>query len=505
MKRAISIPMTLIISLSVFGSSLFTVNATPASAINIECGDYSYKVLADGTASIESYNGTATSVDVPSELDGYKVTSLGAFAFCRTENLESVTIPESVTIIVDSAFHKCDNLYEIKIDSNNPIYDSRENCNAIIESETNTLIAGCNGTIIPSGVTSVGSCAFSGCTNLSSITIPEGVTSVGGAVFINCTNLSSVTISKSVTNIGDDPFYGCVNLAEIKVDSNNPVYDSRENCNALIESKTNTLIAGCKNTVIPDNITTIAEEAFYNCEGLTAITIPQSVTSIADSAFSSCTNLTSITIPDGVTSIGTCVFHYCLSLSEIKIDGNNKVYDSRENCNAIIESDTNTLIAGCKDTTIPDTVTSIGKGAFSGCTNLESIIIPKSLTSIGEDAFYNCRNLKSITIPDNVTNIGEDAFDTNSENMCLYVSKNSNAHKYAKSADLNYELIDSVDNDNTSETINSVDNDDKKSKLLIWGTGYILLSIAILIVIAVTVLCIVIFKKQRDVASNSSR
>ena len=287
---------------------------------------------------------------------------------------------------------------------------------------------------IPNSVTSIGRHAFCFCSGLTSITIPNSVTSIGEAAFCFCSGLTSITIPNSVTSIGDCAFSGCSGLTSIIVDSNNTVYDSRDNCNAIIEKATNTLIAGCQNTVIPNGVTSIGKEAFRGCSdltsitipnsvtsigirafsgcsGLTSVTIPNSVTSIGDNAFYWCSDLTSITIPNSVTSIGDYVFIGCSGLTSIIVDSNNTVYDSRDNCNAIIEKDINTLIAGCKNTIIPNSVTSIGHGAFGNCFSLTSITIPNSVTSIGDDAFAGCSDLTSITIPNSVTSIGECAFE----------------------------------------------------------------------------------------------
>lgn len=154
-------------------------------------------------------------------------------------------------------------------------------------------------------------------------------------------------------------------------------------------------------------VTSIGEDAFRCCENLTSITIPSSVTSIGEWAFNGCSSLTSITIPSSVTSIGEGAFRFCESLTQIKVDSGNPVYDSRDNCNAIIETKSNTLIAGCASTIIPNSVTSIGKQAFWGCKSLTSITIPSSVTSIGDMAFCCCSSLTSITIPTHITNIDE--------------------------------------------------------------------------------------------------
>ena len=262
---------------------------------------------------------------------------------------------------------------------------------------------------IPGSVTEIEYCAFHDCIGLTSITIPNNVTSIGPA-FYGCNGLTSIFIPKNVTSI-DRSFNACSSLESIVVEEGNTVYDSRNNCNALIETASNTLIRGCQNSIIPESITTIGFSAFTQCYGLTSITIPNSVTSIENSAFWDCSNLTSISIPNSVDNIGESSFGYCGRLESIVVEGGNTKYDSRNNCNALIETASNTLIRGCKNTIIPEGITTIGHSAFSACDDITSVTIPNSVTSIGDDAFGNCFNLTSITIPENVVVIDRCAFD----------------------------------------------------------------------------------------------
>ena len=188
--------------------------------------------------------------------------SLGAPWYNNRGKIKKVVIEDGVTSIGNHAFELCPSLTSVTI---------------------------------PNSVKSIGSYAFLYCKGLTSITIPNSVTSIGGFTFEGCSGLTSITIPNSVTSIGDMAFLGCTGLNLITVEKGNTKYDSRDNCNAIIETNTNKLIAGCKNTIIPNSVMSVGESAFYGCSGLTSITIPNSVTSIGNWAFSYCSGLTSIT------------------------------------------------------------------------------------------------------------------------------------------------------------------------------------------------------------------
>ncbi len=297
-----------------------------ANAYDVQIDGIYYNLLSDAKAAVTSGDNKYTGdITIPSSFDyngtTYNVTSIGYHAFWNCSGLTSVDIPSSVT--------------------------------------------------------SIGYEAFLGCTGLTFVNIPNSVTSIGGSAFERCSGLTSVTIPNSVTYIEQNAFYNCSGLTSIVVDKNNTVYDSREDCNAIINTATNTLVTGCVNTIIPNSVTYIEQNAFYGCSSLTSVTIPNSVKNIEEYAFSGCRGLTSIDIPNSVTNIDESAFCDCRGLTSIDI---------------------------------PNSVTNIDESAFRDCSGLTSVVIPNSVTSIGGRAFENCSSLASVTIPNSVTSIGYEAF-----------------------------------------------------------------------------------------------
>ncbi|WP_321976607.1 leucine-rich repeat protein [Prevotella sp.] len=294
--------------------------------------DYMTKEEAERVVSEDLQPGTSSSTSIFYKYQ-YQITHFEEFEYFK-----------SVTSIAQCAFQNCSSLTSINI---------------------------------PSSVTSIGNKAFQNCSSLTSINIPSGVTDINSLAFYGCSSLTSINIPSSVTSIGYNAFSGCGKLEAIVVAEGNKVYDSRNGCNAIIYTSRNGLIRGCKNTVIPNEVTSINEYAFSGCSSLTSIVIPSSVTSIGNGTFQGCSSLTSINIPSSVTSIGNGTFQGCSSLTGINI---------------------------------PSGVTRIGDRAFYDCSSLTSINIPSGVTDINSYVFSGCSSLTSINIPSSVTYIGYNAF-----------------------------------------------------------------------------------------------
>ena len=616
------------------------------------------------------------------------LTSIGCAAFARCSKLTSVNIPANVDRIDKEVFRECSLLTNLTVSENNPVYDSRNNCNAIIDTNKNKLIVTCKTTTIPYGIVSIGDSAFYDCYDLTSISIPNSVKNIGEMAFSSCNKLKNLILPDSVTNIENDAFehcdaltsltipnsvtkieshafggcrklttinlpnslkfiasflfLGCSELTTVNIPDNvktievdsfslcpkltnitipngvtnietfafrgcgftevtipRTVKEIGENafgyeyygnnvkienfvikggigseaqryaeandipfvaikniiasgitgdCTWELDDEGTLTISGngamgdydynkpapwknyefskviiedgvtnvgnvafycCVNLSdisLPDGLTKVGYGAFESCTSLSSIDLPDSVTNLQGCAFENCTSLSSITIPNGVTSFGSGTFYGCTSLSRIFISDNvnrisfsnqawhqepyiycleeyinpfpnlseiiisegNTKYDSRNNCNAIIETESNTLVYGCKNTVIPNSVTSIGEEAFEECIGLENITIPESVSNINACAFLYCKNLSSITIPRSVTSIGINTFE-GCKNLTIYGYEDSYAETYANSNNIPFVAIKNIIASGT--TGDCTWELDDKGRLTISGNG----------------------------------
>lgn len=234
-----------------------------------------------------------------------------------------------------------------------------------------------------------GDASFSNCEELSTVEISNSVTSIGSNAFAGNSKLSSIIIPKNVAEIGSGAFSRCPLLSFISVDPNNMVYDSRDNCNAIIKKSNMSLVQGCKNTVFPTGVRSIGPWAFGGCK-VTSIEIPNTVKSIGMSAFYGCANLSSVVIPEGVNEIGCSAFHNCISLTDI---------------------------------IIPNGVSVVESQVFYGCTSLSNVDIPSGVSEIDGSAFSNCTGLKRIICRANVppTITSNDVFENVGSDVEVYV------------------------------------------------------------------------------------
>ena len=439
--------------------ALLTTSSLWAYDYDFERNEIRYKIISDevGNRTVEvvgSYTNYATHFTIPKTVihgaAAYEVIRIGDEAFDNHKTIAVIELPNSITSIGKSAFYNS-TLKEITIP--NSVTDIEESAFKSCTKLTSATLG--------NNVMTIGEDAFYNCTGLTSITIPNSVTTIGKYAFSGCSLLTSVTIPESVTNMSANPFSGCSAVTSIVWNAkkctdpfnvlvfgdictqitsftfgdsvqhipaymcygmNNLTSITIPNSVTSIGSSAFRDCTGLTSITIPNSVTSIGSNVFYGCSSLTSITIPNSVTSIGNYAFYNCSGLTSITIPNSVTSIGDYVFSGCSGLISIIVEDTNSTYDSRDNCNAIIKTATNTLIIGCKNTTIPNSVTSIGNNAFYGCSSLTSITIPNSVTSIGSSAFYGCSGLTSITsLAEIPPTLGSSVFYNVSTTIPVYV------------------------------------------------------------------------------------
>ncbi len=465
------------------GCSSVTGVTIPDSVTSIGNGAFSF---CSSLENIQVESGSATYASVDGVLFDKDRTTL---ILCPQGKTGVYAIPSSVTSIGDDAFVYCSNLTSVTIPSS-------------VTSIGNSAFAYCfslTGVTIPDSVTSIGDGAFANCDSLTSVTIPNSVTSIEKDTFWGCTSLTGATIPKSVTSIGNGAFSGCTKLthvyytgskkqwAKISVGSDNGPLNKAGIQYNYVEKKPKTIAKGScgknvtwvlngnglltisgtgamndydrgkapwysnrktiKTVQIENGVTSIGDDTFADCSSLTGVAIPSGVTSLGVGAFFNCSSLTGVAIPDSVINIGVVAFSGCSSLERIQVGSGNTAYVSVDGI--LYDKDRTTLIAcpggktevyaipesvksigegafyGCTSmtgVTIPDSVTSIGDMAFCGCTSLTYVIIPSSVKSIGKGAFYGCSSLINVTIPESVKSIGQKAFSDCSSLTDVYYS-----------------------------------------------------------------------------------
>ena len=360
--------------------------------------------------------------------------SIGEMAFANCQYLIEIEIPDSVTNIGESAFSGCKRLKSVKLPSSLKK----------IEDYTFWNCRGLESIEIPDSVTEIGSMAFFFCLSLERVKLsnslqelksetffrspfkeiifPDSLKRIECEAFRFCYNIESIHIPKSVECIEGIVAYDTPNLKTITVAEENKFYDSRDNCNAIIETATNTLMQGISST-FPASVRVIGNLAFTVINDIETIDIPSTIEKIGFFAYGTCESAKKITIPASVKEIGISPFSQTPNVDIIEVDKDNKFYDSRDNCNAIIETATNTLLKGCNTTVIPNGVEKIAHNAFSNCKNLTTLTIPKTVKSFDSFFINGCDNLKTIKVPKGKGEYYRELINQHSRDLALLVKE----------------------------------------------------------------------------------
>lgn len=376
--------LSLLFTIAIIGLTL----SVSATAHDFEIDGVYYDIVGDGCVEVVrgttyyrgggiEYHHTTGDVVIPARVNGYKVIGIGEFAQIAPSSISlpetlsyikkyafgggtifELYIPKSITNINECAFSSLSNLCKIEVDENNPAYDSRDNCNAIIRSVDNSLILGCANTIIPNTVTRIGDNAFGGNSSIIKISIPNSVTQIGKDAFNKCSSLLDIDISNSLISIGDYAFSHCSKLKKI---------------------------------VFPQNLSSIGNAVFSNCSNLEEVEFPSNLTSIGTRAFNNCSSLTSLVFPSSLQHINEYAFNYCSNLREVTFKSNLTIWQWAFNgCTNLEKVAFDYGIIGGN--------TEIFKYAFNMCSEIQQLILPKKVTSISEFAFYTCSNLNYIEV-----------------------------------------------------------------------------------------------------------
>ena len=365
---------------------------------------YSYEVEEDDAgqeyAVITGYNGGASALAIPSEIDGYEVREIGKSAFYNDDNIRSVVIPSSVAEIGVQAFGGCDALSNVQLSSNlqRLNYSSFGNCPSLKEIH------------IPKSLTEVGTSYWTGSVNLqggpfdgsglTAVTFEDGTTSVLGGLFYDATSLQDVELLDSMTSIGGSAFRNCTSLETIEI----------PNSITSIGNSAFNMCESLKAINIPDSVTTIGAMAFQSCTDLSSVKLSNNLLELNYSSFGNCPSLKEIHIPKTLTEVGTSYWTGSVNLQGGPFDGSGLTAVTFEEGTTAVLDGLFYDAADLRDVELLDSMTSIGGSAFRNCTSLETIELPNSITSIGSNAFYMCESLASISIPDSVLSIGTFTF-----------------------------------------------------------------------------------------------
>ncbi len=344
-----------------------------------------------------------TSIDMPN------VTTIGNSAFSGCSSLTTIEIPSSVQTIGDGAFYGCSSLTTMEIPSS-------------VQTIGGQTFYGCSSltTIeIPSSVQTIGNNAFYGCSSLTTIEIPSSVQTIGNNAFSECSSLTTIDIPSSVNTIDNNAFANCISLASINLPNVQTIGNyAFSGCSSLtsinlpnVQTIGNNAFANCSSLTtieIPSSVQTIDERIFEGCSGLTSVTLNEGLQTISGNAFKDCSSLTSLNIPSSVQTITVSALSGCSGLESITVDERNANYSNAGN--ALLNKDGTTLIIGCKNTVIPETVRTIEYQAFIGCSSLTTIEIPSNVQTIDERTFEGCSNLKTIILSEGLRSIGLGAF-----------------------------------------------------------------------------------------------
>ena len=384
---------------------------------------YTYTLDDANRATITGYNGSASALYIPGEIDGHEVVAIGDSAFEDRTDLRTVMIPDSVEKIEFEAFYNCINLKIVDLSSNLTTigYDVFGNCKSISKIEIPKSLKKFDGTWGRGTNLSYG--AFGGCSNLKTVNFEAGSTIVCAALFMGCDGIEEIELPDTITEIGDSAFKSCKNLNKViipesvtKIDG-----DAFAECSGLVDIK------------MHEGINTIGSRAFYKCDRLLDIVIPDSVEKIEFEAFRGCDKLENIKLSENLTIVGYGVFGDCKSISKIEIPkslkkfdgtwgrGTNLSYGAFGGCSNLktvnFEAGSTIVCAalfmgcdGIEEIELPDTITEIGDSAFKSCKNLNKVIIPESVTKIDGDAFAECSGLVDIKMHEGINTIGSRAF-----------------------------------------------------------------------------------------------